>query len=71
MSQFLRLAKKASSKYDSSRDDADDKVSISRQTIDLFFRFLTSRAGLFLKKPLVHEIAETIDGEIQMRANSP
>jgi hypothetical protein len=35
---------------------------MSRQTIELFFKFLTSRTGLFLKKPLVHELAEAIDG---------
>lgn len=35
---------------------------MSRQTIELFFRFLTSKTGLFLKKPLVHELAEAIDG---------
>jgi hypothetical protein len=40
----------------------DDKAMVSRQTIDLLFRFMTSRAGLFLKKPLVHELAEAIDG---------
>jgi hypothetical protein len=59
---FLRLAQKASSSYDSSKDDAEDKASLSRQTIELFFKFLTSRTGIFLKKPLVHELAEAIDG---------
>lgn len=59
---FLRLAQKAASSYDPSRDDATDSASISRRTIELFFRFLTSRTGLFLKKPLVHELAEAIDG---------
>lgn len=28
----------------------------------MFFDFMTSRTGLFLKKPLVHELAEAIDG---------
>ena len=32
----------------------------------MFFDFLTSRAGLFLKKPLVHELAEAIDGFASM-----
>lgn len=59
---FLRLAQKAASSYNPSRDDSDDKRSMSRQTIELFFRFLTSKTGLFLKKPLVHELAEAIDG---------
>lgn len=59
---FLRLAQKAATTYDPAVDDADDKVSVSRQTIDLFFKFLTSKTGLFLKKPLVHEVAEVIDG---------
>jgi hypothetical protein len=60
---FLRLAQKAASSYNPSRDDSDDKQTISRQTIELFLRFLTSRTGLFLKKPLVHELAEAIDGK--------
>lgn len=59
---FLRLAQKAASSYDPSKDDAEDKASLSRQTIELFFKFLTSRTGIFLKKPLVHELAEAIDG---------
>jgi membrane protein insertase Oxa1/YidC/SpoIIIJ len=42
-------------------DDSDD-TAVSRQTIELFFTFLTSRTGMFLKKPLVHELAEAIDG---------
>lgn len=61
---FLRLAQKAASSYNPSRDDSDDKQNISRQTIELFIRFLTSRTGLFLKKPLVHELAEAIDGKL-------
>lgn len=59
---FLRLAQKAASSYNPSRDDSEDKRSVSRQTIELFFRFMTSKTGLFLKKPLVHELAEAIDG---------
>jgi len=59
---FLRLAQKAASSYNPSRDDSEDKQSVSRQTIELFFRFMTSKTGLFLKKPLVHELAEAIDG---------
>eukprot|EP00541_Cyclophora_tenuis_P005544 CAMPEP_0116552500 /NCGR_PEP_ID=MMETSP0397-20121206/6526_1 /TAXON_ID=216820 /ORGANISM="Cyclophora tenuis, Strain ECT3854" /LENGTH=467 /DNA_ID=CAMNT_0004077467 /DNA_START=14 /DNA_END=1417 /DNA_ORIENTATION=- len=57
---FLRLAQKATSSKDET--DEDDKVAISRQTLELFFKFLTSRTGIFLKKPLVHELAEAIDG---------
>jgi len=45
---------------------ADDKAQLSRQTIELFFKFLTSRTGIFLKKPLVHELAEAIDGMASM-----
>jgi hypothetical protein len=63
---FLRLAQKAASSYNPSRDDLDDKQNISRQTIELFIRFLTSRTGLFLKKPLVHELAEAIDGKLKL-----
>jgi len=61
---FLRLAQKAQSNYNPSVDDEeeDDKATLSRQTIDLFFRFMTSKTGLFLKKPLIRELAETIDG---------
>lgn len=59
---FLRLAQKAARKYDPSMSEVDDKASLSRQTIELFVQFLTSRAGIFLKKPLVHELAEAIDG---------
>lgn len=59
---LLRLAQKASKAYDPKVDDPDDKSSLSRQTIALFGRFLTSRTGIFLKKPLVHELAEVIDG---------
>lgn len=62
---LLRLAQKARSGYNPSEiisDDDDDKATISRQTIELFFNFLTSKTGLFLKRPLVHELAEAIDG---------
>jgi aarF domain-containing kinase len=53
---FLRLAQKASKAYDprSPESQADDKTSISRGTLELFGKFLTSRTGVFLKKPLVH-----------------
>ena len=59
---FLRLAQTASKAYDPTAAESDDKSAISRQTIELFGQFLTSRTGLFLKKPLVHELAEAIDG---------
>jgi len=59
---FLRLAQKASQKYDPSKTEGEDKAVLSRQTVSLFSRFLTSRTGMFLKKPLVHELAEAIDG---------
>jgi hypothetical protein len=60
---LLRLAQKASAKYNPSEAEKDDdKATLSRQTIELFFKFLTSRTGLFLKRPLVHELAEAIDG---------
>lgn len=60
---FLRLASTASKTYvPSSGKETDDKTLLSRQTIELFGQFLTSRTGLFLKKPLVHELAEAIDG---------
>jgi len=61
---LLRLAQKASKSYDPSKDDGDDnnKASVSRKTLNLFLKFLTSKTGLFLKEPLVHELAEAIDG---------
>lgn len=63
---FLRLAQKATKRYnpvDKEVDQVDeDKAAISRKTLELFTRFLTSGAGNFLKKPLIHELAETIDG---------
>jgi len=60
LKEFLRLAKKAA-RSDSYRE-ADVAISSSRETIEIFFKFLTSKAGLFLKEPLVHELAEAIDG---------
>jgi len=51
---FLRLAQKASKAYDPSAPEADDKTSISRKTLALFGQFMTSRTGIFLKKPLAH-----------------
>lgn len=59
---FLRLAQTASKAYDPSSVESDDRSAISRQSIELFGQFLTSRTGIFLKKPLVHELAEAIDG---------
>lgn len=59
--EFLRLAQKASKAYNPSVAETDDKSAISRQTIQMFGSFLTSRTGIFLKKPLVHELAEAID----------
>lgn len=64
---LLRLAQKAKSRYDPSAEEKEEnKASLSRQTIDLFFKFLTSRTGLFLKRPLVHELAAFIDGMASM-----
>lgn len=64
---FLKLAQKAAKTYDPSEQEPDDdRVRLSRNTIEMFFDFLTSRAGLFLKKPLVHELAEAIDGLASM-----
>jgi len=55
---FLRLAQKASKAYVPSSPENDsvseDKATISRKTLELFGLFLTSRTGIFLKKPLVH-----------------
>lgn len=60
---LLQLAQKARSKYvPSAEDKDDDRATLSRQTIELFSRFLTSKTGLFLKRPLVHELAQAIDG---------
>lgn len=63
---LLVLAEKASRSYDPSKDNDEDKVSVSRKTIDLFLKFMTSKTGLFLKEPLVHELAEAIDGMASM-----
>jgi len=60
---FLRLAQKASKAYDpSSPEDVEsgDKTTISRKTLELFGLFLTSRTGIFLKKPLVH-VSQLLD----------
>lgn len=60
---LLKLAQKARIQYvPSQAEKEDDKATVSRQTIELFFKFMTSRTGLFLKRPLVHELAEAIDG---------
>jgi len=62
---LLRLAQKARSTYNpAAKDEEEDESSaqLSRLTIELFFKFLTSKTGLFLKRPLVHELAEAIDG---------
>ncbi|KAG7363890.1 ABC1 family-domain containing protein [Nitzschia inconspicua] len=62
---LLRLAQKARSTYNPAQEDGEDdetSATLSRQTIELFFKFLTSKTGLFLKRPLVHELAEAIDG---------
>lgn len=63
---LLILAEKASRSYDPSKGSNEDKVSVSRKTIDLFLKFMMSKAGLFLKEPLVHELAEAIDGMASM-----
>ncbi len=63
---LLVLAEKASRSYDPSKGNNEDKVSVSRKTIDLFLKFMMSKAGLFLKEPLVHELAEAIDGMASM-----
>ncbi|KAK1746482.1 ABC1 kinase family protein [Skeletonema marinoi] len=60
--QLLQLAETASKSYDPSKDNDDDKGSVSRKTVDLFLKFMTSKTGLFMKEPLVHELAEAIDG---------
>jgi hypothetical protein len=62
---LLRLAQKARSTYNPAQEEAENgetSATLSRQTIELFFKFLTSTTGLFLKRPLVHELAEAIDG---------
>jgi hypothetical protein len=69
---FLLLSQKATKRYVPS--ESDDNASISRQTIELLGNFFISRNGIFLKKPLVHELAEAIDalasmGEKNLLAN--
>ncbi|VEU39020.1 unnamed protein product [Pseudo-nitzschia multistriata] len=62
---LLRLAQKARSQYnpaDDEEEEGENSAKLSRQTIELFYKFLTSKTGLFLKRPLVHELAEAIDG---------
>ena len=64
---MLKLAQKAARRYNPSEQEPDDdKVALSRETIEMFFDFMTSKTGLFLKKPLVHELAEAIDGLASM-----
>lgn len=63
---LLVLAEKVSRSYDPSTGNDEDKVSVSRKTIDLFLKFMMSKAGLFMKEPLVHELAEAIDGMASM-----
>lgn len=67
---LLVLAEKASRSYDPSKDNDEDKVSVSRKTIDLFLKFFTSKTGVFLKEPLVHELAEAIDGMASIGENN-
>lgn len=43
---------------------------MSRKTIDLFLKFMTSKTGAFLKEPLIHELAEAIDGMASMGENN-
>jgi hypothetical protein len=64
MGATARLSQKARSTYNPAQEETDeeDSVSLSRQTIELFFKFLTSKTGLFLKRPLVHKLAEATDG---------
>lgn len=62
---FLRLADGVN--LDKQQSDGSSSASKSlltpskRDTIELFARFLASESGLFLKEPLVQEIAEVID----------
>jgi predicted unusual protein kinase regulating ubiquinone biosynthesis (AarF/ABC1/UbiB family) len=63
---FLRMAQRAAKRYDPSASESDDKSRLSRQTIEMFVQFMTSRTGMFLKKPLVHELAEAVDGLASM-----
>jgi hypothetical protein len=60
---LLQLAQKAITVYVPSEEEKEDnKATLSRQTIELFFKFLTSPTGLFLICPSVHELAEAING---------
>jgi hypothetical protein len=64
---LLVLAERASRSYNPSEHmGEEDEVNVSRKTIDLFLKFMTSKTGLFLKEPLVHELAEAIDGMASM-----
>jgi aarF domain-containing kinase len=64
---FLLLAQKASKKYDPSAvESTSAKATLSRRSIELLGQFFMSRTGIFLKKPLVHELAEAIDGMASM-----
>lgn len=63
---FLLLAQKASKKYDPSDVESSAKGTISRRSIELLGQFFMSRTGIFLKKPLIHELAEAIDGMASM-----
>ena len=60
--RLLSLAQKASGKTYVPGEVEDTSSASPRVTVDLFFKFLTSKTGLFLKTPLVHELAEAIDG---------
>ncbi|GMH60787.1 hypothetical protein TL16_g03124 [Triparma laevis f. inornata] len=60
LNKFLSLAKSASSTSTSTLLPKSDDSS-SSDTLSLFFTFLTSPSGLFLKQPLIHEIAQTIN----------
>jgi hypothetical protein len=63
---FLLLAQKASKRYIPSEKEGNDTSSISRKSIELLGQFFTSKTGEFLKMPLVHELAESIDGMASM-----
>jgi len=59
---FLRVSRQAARSYEAGEENPDDQMRTARQTLNLFFKLFTSKAGLFLKTPLVHELAEAIDG---------
>jgi len=65
---LLKLAQKASKKYDPStdNDDTEDERESSRNTIGLLVKFMSSSAGVILKKPLVHELAQAVDSMASM-----